>query len=182
MRPGGAAAPTARRSLSAPLESQRPLSSGRRAKSRLAAHSGGIALAWHGLQDLPPCRGLWALGADGVAVEACRGEHWRGPAVLSYNRGDAVRQENQRNLTSLARRSVVRVVDVGTAAHGHDLHAYVESGAFGLLIDDAVATTRRFVSKPAPGVGTSLHAVTAELVAGAIADDSSVYHVLATAP
>jgi ARG/rhodanese/phosphatase superfamily protein len=39
-----------------------------------------------------------------------------------------------------------------------------------------------FVRKPAPGCGTSAHAVTAEIVAGAIAHDGNVFHLLATAP
>ncbi len=39
-----------------------------------------------------------------------------------------------------------------------------------------------FVRKPAPGCGTSLHAATSQIVAGAIAHEGTVYHVLATSP
>lgn len=106
----------------------------------LAAHSGGIALAWHGLEDREACVGLWALGADAVVPRWARGERWRGPAVLSYNRGDRVRAANQRALSSLSSRGVVRVVETGTAEHGHKLEDYARSGALAALVRAAVET------------------------------------------
>jgi hypothetical protein len=105
----------------------------------LAAHSGGLALAWYGLEDHPTCIGLWALGADAISPSWVRGERWSGPAVIRYNRGDRVRAANQHALAALSSRGVVRVVDTGTAEHGHGLEDYGRSGALSALVLDTVA-------------------------------------------
>lgn len=104
----------------------------------LAAHSGGVALAWNGLHDLEVCRALFALGADGLVGGMSRGQAWEGPARLYYNRGDGVRKKNQHALAALAAQETVQIVEAGGTAAGHELEAYVASGAMRTLALSAV--------------------------------------------